>query len=53
MTLENIDGRALRLGYVPQRDSIDPILPFTISDIVLMERFKKPGCSGCQTGRPS
>jgi ABC-type Mn2+/Zn2+ transport system ATPase subunit len=36
----NPTGGKLKMGYVPQRDSIDPIMPFTVSDVVLM------GCYG-------
>jgi ABC-type Mn2+/Zn2+ transport system ATPase subunit len=32
-------GRRLRLGYVPQRDQIDQIMPFTVSDVVMMGRY--------------
>ncbi|HCA80301.1 MAG TPA: metal ABC transporter ATP-binding protein [Bacteroidetes bacterium] len=33
----------LRIGYVPQRDSIDPIMPFTVSDVVIMGRYGRLG----------
>jgi ABC-type Mn2+/Zn2+ transport system ATPase subunit len=33
----------LRIGYVPQRDSIDQIMPFTVSDIVMMGRYRRLG----------
>jgi ABC-type Mn2+/Zn2+ transport system ATPase subunit len=36
-------GERLRVGYVPQRDSIDPIMPFTVNDVVLMGRYGKLG----------
>lgn len=29
----------LRVGYVPQRDTIDQIMPFTVYDVVMMGRF--------------
>lgn len=30
-------------GYVPQRDVIDPIMPFTVEDIVMMGRYSHLG----------
>lgn len=30
-------------GYVPQRDLIDPIMPFTVEDIVMMGRYSHLG----------
>ncbi|MBI3586219.1 MAG: metal ABC transporter ATP-binding protein [Ignavibacteriales bacterium] len=29
----------LRVGYVPQRDTIDQIMPFTVYDVVMMGRY--------------
>ncbi|MBI5463877.1 MAG: metal ABC transporter ATP-binding protein [Ignavibacteriales bacterium] len=31
------------IGYVPQRDTIDPIMPFTVFDVVLMGRYGRLG----------
>lgn len=36
-------GRMLRYGYVPQRDSIDLILPYSVREVVNMGRFRKIG----------
>ncbi len=36
-------GHRLRLGYVPQRDQIDQIMPFTVSDVVMMGRYARLG----------
>jgi ABC-type Mn2+/Zn2+ transport system ATPase subunit len=33
----------LTLGYVPQRDAIDPIMPYSVFDVVLMGRYGKLG----------
>ena len=33
----------MRLGYVPQRQVIDPILPLTVRDIVTMGRYREVG----------
>jgi ABC-type Mn2+/Zn2+ transport system ATPase subunit len=32
-------GPRIALGYVPQRDSIDPFLPYTVRDVVMMGRY--------------
>jgi len=37
------EGQILRLGYVPQRDSIDDILPYTVEEVVLMGRYRSIG----------
>lgn len=31
----------LRIGYVPQRDTIDQIMPFTVYDVVMMGRYSR------------
>ena len=42
-------SRAARIGYVPQRDQVDPIWPLTAGEVVLMGRthalgpFRRPG----------
>jgi len=35
--------RKVRIGYVPQREALDDLLPMTALDIVLMGRIKKGG----------
>ena len=52
-TLKPLSGsvikKDLRIGYVPQRDTIQPLLPYSVFDIVMMARysltghFKSPG----------
>lgn len=37
------EGRPLRFGYVPQRDSIDHILPYTVEQVVMMGRYHQMG----------
>ncbi|MBP1691267.1 MAG: transporter-related protein [Bacteroidetes bacterium] len=37
------DGTPLRFGYVPQRDSIESVLPYTASDVVMMGRYRQIG----------
>ncbi len=37
------NGEPQRVGYVPQRDTIDQIMPFTVYDVVMMGRFGKLG----------
>jgi ABC-type Mn2+/Zn2+ transport system ATPase subunit len=36
-------GGTLRFGYVPQRDSIDLILPYTVREVVMMGRYRRIG----------
>jgi ABC-type Mn2+/Zn2+ transport system ATPase subunit len=33
----------LRFGYVPQRDTVQPILPYTVFDVVMMGRYSLSG----------
>jgi ABC-type Mn2+/Zn2+ transport system ATPase subunit len=37
------NGQPPRIGYVPQRDSIDDVLPYTIEQVVLMGRYRSIG----------
>lgn len=45
----SIDKKDLKVGYVPQRDTVQPLLPYSVYDIVMMSRyvlmgyFKNPG----------
>jgi ABC-type Mn2+/Zn2+ transport system ATPase subunit len=36
-------GTGLRMGYVPQRDTLDSILSFTVRDVVMMGRYQALG----------
>ncbi len=36
-------GEKLRFGYVPQRESIDYVLPYTVYEIVMMGRYHEIG----------
>jgi ABC-type Mn2+/Zn2+ transport system ATPase subunit len=36
----------VRIGYVPQRDSVDTLFPLTVLDIVLMGRYSRLGALG-------
>jgi ABC-type Mn2+/Zn2+ transport system ATPase subunit len=38
-----ITGEGLRIGYVPQRESVDTLFPLTVLDIVLMGRYTRLG----------
>jgi ABC-type Mn2+/Zn2+ transport system ATPase subunit len=46
-TLKPVSGQItkknVRFGYVPQRDLIQPILPFTVYDVVMMARYSSVG----------
>lgn len=33
----------LRFGYVPQRDTVQPLLPYTVHDVVMMGRYSLMG----------
>jgi ABC-type Mn2+/Zn2+ transport system ATPase subunit len=39
----NIIRNQLRFGYVPQRDTVQPLLPYTVYDVVLMGRYSLSG----------
>ncbi len=36
-------GDGLRIGYVPQRDTIDEVLPYTVDEVVMMGRYRSLG----------
>jgi ABC-type Mn2+/Zn2+ transport system ATPase subunit len=36
-------GGPLRIGYVPQRDTIDYVLPYTVREVVMMGRYRQIG----------
>jgi ABC-type Mn2+/Zn2+ transport system ATPase subunit len=38
-----IERRELIFGYVPQRDMVQPLLPYTVHDVVLMGRYPLMG----------
>jgi ABC-type Mn2+/Zn2+ transport system ATPase subunit len=40
---ESPSGGPLRIGYVPQRDTIDDVLPYTVDEVVVMGRFRRLG----------
>jgi len=50
-TLRPLQGEIVRppsasrfcFGYVPQRDTIDDVLPYTVGEVVLMGRYRKLG----------
>jgi ABC-type Mn2+/Zn2+ transport system ATPase subunit len=43
ISARNADGSAVRWGYVPQRDAIESVLPFTAMDVVTMGRYRRAG----------
>lgn len=51
--LKPLDGTvtkdSIRFGYVPQRDTVQPLLPYTIYDVVLMGRYSLLGTFGKTT----
>lgn len=59
-TLQPLQGevrcdRSIRFGYVPQRDTVDYIMPYTVQEVVMMGRyhqiglFRTPGKSDMDT----
>ena len=36
-------GAPVRFGYVPQRDTVDYVLPYTVEEIVMMGRYRQMG----------
>jgi len=36
-------GKAVRFGYVPQRDTIDYIMPYSVEEVVMMGRYRQIG----------
>lgn len=45
----SIEKNNFRIGYVPQRDIVQPLLPYTVFDVVMMGRYSLMGL----LGRPS
>jgi ABC-type Mn2+/Zn2+ transport system ATPase subunit len=39
----SVTAEGLRIGYVPQRDTVDTLFPLTVTDIVLMGRYSRLG----------
>ena len=38
-----IEKNSHRFGYVPQRDTVQPLLPYTVEDVVMMGRYSLMG----------
>jgi ABC-type Mn2+/Zn2+ transport system ATPase subunit len=43
VVVRGADGGRPRFGYVPQRDRIDSILPYTVEEVVMMGRYRELG----------
>jgi len=43
MTFHCKNGKPVKFGYVPQRETIDQIMPFTVGDVVMMGRYRHLG----------
>lgn len=39
----SITKKDLKVGYVPQRDTLQPLLPYSVYDVVMMSRYSKLG----------
>jgi ABC-type Mn2+/Zn2+ transport system ATPase subunit len=37
------DGRTVQFGYVPQRDTVDYVMPYTVAEVVMMGRYRQIG----------
>ncbi|HXF99545.1 MAG TPA: metal ABC transporter ATP-binding protein [Bacteroidota bacterium] len=37
------EGTSLRFGYVPQRESVDYVMPYTVEEVVMMGRYRHIG----------
>jgi zinc transport system ATP-binding protein len=44
-----IQKNSHRFGYVPQRDTVQPLLPYTVYDVVMMGRYSLMGVFGKPT----
>ena len=44
-----IEKKSHRFGYVPQRDTVQPLLPYTVEDVVMMGRYSLIGVFGKPT----
>jgi ABC-type Mn2+/Zn2+ transport system ATPase subunit len=43
IAFQTVNGNPPGLGYVPQRDSVNLILPYTVGEVVMMGRYRKLG----------
>jgi ABC-type Mn2+/Zn2+ transport system ATPase subunit len=43
VNVRSASGDALCIGYVPQRDTIDYVLPYTVQQVVMMGRYRQIG----------
>jgi ABC-type Mn2+/Zn2+ transport system ATPase subunit len=46
-----IEKDVVRFGYVPQRDVVQPLLPYSVFDVVMMGRYSLLGLLGNPTGK--
>jgi ABC-type Mn2+/Zn2+ transport system ATPase subunit len=45
------EGRPVRFGYVPQRESVDYVMPYTVHEVVMMGRYRQIGVLKRPQGR--
>ncbi len=43
LTVAKKNGTPVRFGYVPQRDTVDYIMPYTVEEVVMMGRYRQIG----------
>ena len=41
--VRNSNGKPVRFGYVPQRDTVDYVMPYTVEEVVEMGRYRQLG----------
>jgi ABC-type Mn2+/Zn2+ transport system ATPase subunit len=41
--IASVDGKQIRFGYVPQRDTVDNVMPYTVQEVVMMGRYRQMG----------
>lgn len=43
VTVAERDGKPTRFGYVPQRETVDYVMPYTVEEVVMMGRYRHVG----------
>lgn len=43
VVVRNNNGKPVRFGYVPQRDTVDYVMPYTVEEVVAMGRYRQVG----------
>lgn len=43
INIRSTSGEPVRFGYVPQRDTVDDMMPYTVVEVVMMGRYRQMG----------